>query len=324
MPGSDLAVEFTATSTYTHGQYLLVLYGFVVAAFALFAAGVYGAKTTGEVSKAYRPAALASTLICWVATLAYVALILEWVLGFDATDGGQMFTPAAGTVVTELRYMDWSVTVPLLTVELLAVAALNRVLAFRLRAVAIPSAFLMIVTGYLGVVFGEDAREGTTGAFWVWGVISTVFFVVLYGVALRAYRATARQLGGEALVSYRNALILLFSVFGAYPLAYLVPLWAGVNSSGWATTEQLVFTFADIIAKAGFGILIHKVAKLRTAADALAAGGDANPSTAPSLPDTLPAEVWISGALVSVPAARLAAAAVASGGTTPASPRPAR
>ena len=67
-PSSTLAVEFTATSTYTHGQYLLVLYGFVVAAFALFAAGLYGAKTTSEVSKAYRPAALASTMICWVAS----------------------------------------------------------------------------------------------------------------------------------------------------------------------------------------------------------------------------------------------------------------
>ncbi|GGM19106.1 bacteriorhodopsin [Nakamurella endophytica] len=321
-PDATLAAEFTATSSYPHAQYLLVLYGFVVAAFALFAAGVYGAKTSGEVSKAYRPAAIASTLICWVATLAYIVLILEWVLGFHAADGGRTFTPAAGTVVTELRYMDWSVTVPLLTVELLAVAALTRVLAFRLRLVAIPAAFLMIATGYLGVVLGEDAQRGVTGAFWLWGLISTAFFVVLYGVALRAYRATAQQLGGEALISYRNALILLFSVFGAYPLAYLVPLWAGADNSGWATAEQLTFTFADILAKAGFGILIHKVAKLRTAADALAAGGVAGTVSAASVPDTLPAEVWISGELVSVPPAR-ATDALAAAAAGPAQ-RPAR
>ncbi len=299
-----LAAEFSATSTYTNAQYLLVLYGFVVAAFALFAAAIYGAKTAGEVSKAYRPAAIASTLVCAVASLAYLALILEWVLSFTASPDGQTFTPSPGTVITELRYMDWSVTVPLLTVEIIAVAALSRGAALKLRTTAIASAVLMIVTGYLGVVFGEDASRGTTAAFWIWGIVSTVFFVVLYGVALQAYRATAAQVGsGEILVTYRNALILLFSVFGAYPIAYMIPLWAGANDSGWATAEQLVFTAADIAAKVGFGLLIHKMAKLRTAADALAAGGTADHVLAATLPDGVAAEVWISGELVSAPPA---------------------
>ncbi|WP_299569272.1 bacteriorhodopsin [uncultured Williamsia sp.] len=299
---SVLAAEFSATATYTSGQYLLVLYAFVVAAFALFAAAIYGLKTTGEVSKAYRPAAIASTLVCSVATVAYLALILEWVLKFRASPDGQSFAPSAGTVVTELRYMDWSVTVPLLTVEIIAVAALNRTAALRWRTVAMISAALMIVTGYLGVVYGENASRGITWAFWVWGIVSTVFFIVLYVVGLRAYRATAAVVGkGETLVTYRNALILLFSVFGVYPIAYMVPLWTGANDSGWATAEQLAFTAADIAAKVGFGLLIHKAAKLRTAADALAAGGTVDPVTASTLPDDVPGEVWISGQLVSVP-----------------------
>ncbi|MEZ0163564.1 bacteriorhodopsin [Kineococcus sp. LSe6-4] len=303
MPTALAGAEFTATSTYSSAQYSLVLYAFVVAAFALFATGVYGAKTTSEVSKAYRPAALASTLVCWVATLAYVALVLQWVLGFQASPDGSTFTPRPGTVITELRYMDWSVTVPLLTVELLAVAALTRTQAFRLRTIAVPSAFLMIVTGYLGVVQGADARQGTTAALWIWGAVSTVFFVVLYVVAWRAYRSTRDAVGPETRTSYRNALVLLLSVFGAYPLAYLVPAWTGTSDAGWATTEQLVFTAADIAAKAGFGLLIHKVAKLRTAEDTVAAGGDPRTRRTVTLPDSLPGEVWVSGTLLSVPAA---------------------
>ncbi|MEZ0493079.1 bacteriorhodopsin [Kineococcus sp. TBRC 1896] len=302
-PTTLAGAEFTATSTYSSAQYSLVLYSFVVAAFALFATGVYGAKTTSEVSKAYRPAVLASTLVCWIATLAYVALVLEWVLGFQASPDGSTFTPRPGTVVTELRYMDWSVTVPLLTVELLAVAVLTRSQAFRLRTVAVPSAFLMIATGYLGVVYGADARQGTGAALWVWGAVSTVFFVVLYVVAWRAYRSTRDEVSAETRTSYRNALVLLLSVFGAYPLAYLVPAWAGASDAGWATTEQLVFTFADIAAKAGFGLVIHKVAKLRTAEDTVAAGGDTEAHRTVTLPDSLPGEVWVSGTLLSVPAA---------------------
>jgi bacteriorhodopsin len=301
LPTVLAGAEFTATSTYTSAQYELVLYSFVVAAFALFATGLYGAKTTAEVSKAYRPAVIASTLICWVATLAYVVLVLEWVLGFDASADGSTFTPAPGTLITELRYMDWSVTVPLLTVELLAVAALTRRQAFRLRTIAVPAAFLMIATGYLGVVFGEDARQGASAALWVWGAVSTVFFVVIYVVAWRAYQKTEDRVSVETRTSYRNALILLLSVFGAYPLAYLVPAWAGADSGGWATTEQLVLSFADIAAKAGFGLLIHKVAKLRTAEDALAAGGGTETHRSAVLPDTLPTVVWMSGTLLSVP-----------------------
>jgi len=307
--------EFTATSTFSSAQYSLVLYSFVIAAFALFATGLYGAKTTSEVSKAYRPAVIASTLICWVATLAYVVLVLEWVLGFKASADGSTFTSSPGTVITELRYMDWSVTVPLLTVELLAVAALSRSQAFRLRTIGVPAAFLMIATGYLGVVFGEDARRGTTAALWVWGAISTVFFVVLYVVAWRAYQTTKGRVSNETRVSYRNALVLLLSVFGAYPLAYLVPAWAGADNAGWAVTEQLVFSFADIAAKAGFGLLIHKVAKLRTAEDALAAGGDTETHRAVVVPDTIAGEVWVSGTLLSLPpaAANRTAAPVSSG-----------
>ncbi|PRY12051.1 bacteriorhodopsin [Kineococcus rhizosphaerae] len=317
LPTALAGAEFTATSTYSSTQYSLVLYSFVVAAFALFATGVYGAKTTAEIGKAYRPAAIASTLICWVATLAYVALILEWVLGFNASADGSTFTPAPGTVVTELRYTDWSVTVPLLTVELLAVAALTRSQAFRLRTIAVPAAFLMIATGYLGVVQGEDSHQGTTAALWVWGAVSTAFFIVLYVIAWRAYRATKDRVSAETRISYRNALVLLLSVFGAYPLAYLVPAWAGASNAGWATTEQLVFSFADIAAKAGFGLLIHKVAKLRTAEDALAAGGGTETHRAVTVPDTLPSEVWVSGTLLSVPP--VAASAVALDGTTAAS-----
>ncbi|TXR58019.1 bacteriorhodopsin [Quadrisphaera setariae] len=310
------SAEFTATTTYTAAQYHLVLYGFVVALFALFATGLYGASTRNEVARQYRGAAVASTAICWVASLAYLALLLEWVLGFTASADGSTYTPDPGTVVTELRYMDWSVTVPMLVCELLAVAVLTRAQALRWRTVGIASAFLMIATGYLGVVYGAGGGS-TTAALWVWGAISTVFFVVLYVVAWQAYRATAPAVGDEARTSYRNALVLLFSVFGAYPLAYLVPVWASSNPGAWGTTEQLVFTFADIAAKAGFGVLIHKVAKLRTAEDARRAGGGADEAVASTAPDSVAGVVWISGELVSTPRLVSAEAPVGAGAGAP-------
>ena len=299
MTSTIVAAEFSATTTYTNTAYLLLLYAFVVAAFALFAAGLYGIKTTAEVSKAYRASAIASTCICWVATAAYAVLIVEWVTNFSPTPDGLHYAPTANAVITELRYMDWTVTVPLLTVELLAVAALSRAQTVKWRTVAVAAAALMIITGFLGVLFGQDALRGVNAAMWVWGAISTAFFVVLYVVAGQAYRASTATLPPHVLKSYRAALILLFAVFLAYPLAYLVPWWAGADNPGWATAEQLTFTVADIVAKAGFGLLIHRTAKLRTAHDADTALG--SHQIAAAAPDTMTSEVWVSGELLSVP-----------------------
>ncbi|MEJ5944644.1 bacteriorhodopsin [Pseudokineococcus basanitobsidens] len=283
---------FTGTTTFAAWQYQLVLYSFAVAMFALFAGAVYALATRSEISKRYRPASLASALICGVAFLAYALLVVQWLRGFTATDDGTSFVPDPGLAVTPLRYMDWSVTVPLLAAELFAICTLARRTSAWTRFAALGSAFLMILTGYFGAITlgGGDPTTPLV----VWGIVSTVFFVVLYVLLWRPYRAARAEVGAEAGTSLRNAVVLLFSVFGAYPLLYLVPLWAGDDSAGWAVTVQVLFSAADITAKVGFGVLVHKIAKLRTAEDAR--------TEAARLPDLYPAEVWISGELVSLPA----------------------
>jgi len=284
--------ELTGTSEFFRWQYELILYGLVVAFFALFAAGVYGIATRHEVSKKYRPAAMASTLICFVASLAYLALLLTWLTKFTANAEGTRYLPSPGTIVTGLRYADWTVTVPLLTVELLAVCVVARDKVRNLRFMVMAAGFLMIVTGFFGVI-AVGQSSASTAELLIWGAVSSVFFVALYPLLLRPVMATRAVIGAEAGTSLRNAAILLLSVFGVYPIVFLIPLWAGDNSPGWATTIQLAFTAADIAAKVGFGIIIHKVAKLRTAEDAA--------TEAASVADEYPAEVWISGELMSLP-----------------------
>lgn len=56
---------------------------------------------------------------------------------------------------------------------------------------------------------------------------------------------------------------------------YAVPVFADVTPA-WFTAMQLAYSAADGVAKVGFGVLVHKVAKLRTAED-VAAGIDTHP-----------------------------------------------
>jgi hypothetical protein len=68
---------------------------------------------------------------------------------------------------------------------------------------------------------------------------------------------------------------VLLSSFGIYPLVYAVPVFADVTPA-WFTAMQVGYSAADVVAKVGFGVLVHKVAKLRTAED-VAAGVDTHP-----------------------------------------------
>ena len=259
------------------GQHDLISYSMTVAGLALFAHFVRTWNSTGEVGARYRPAVLASLCVSGVAFLSYVYLVVKFDQGYVYSQGG--YRPDAEALNTLVpRYMDWSVTVPLLMVEFLAVSALAGARARSTRFAMMAAAFLMIFTGFLGATVdggGDDQTE-----LLVWGVISTVFYVLLHVLVLRVLRSSRSAMGAEAYASYRNAAILLLSVWGWYPVAYAIHNWfPGAN---WTTTIQVGFSFADIAAKIGFGALIHKVAKLRTAEDVHA--GE----------QTHPEEVWIS------------------------------
>lgn len=260
------------------GQHDLVLYAMVVAGLALFAQFVRTWTSIGEVGARYRPAMFASLCVTGVAFLSYVYLVVKTDMAYVLTDG--RYEPVAGEVRGTYvpRYMDWSVTVPLLMVQLVAVSALVGAQARRMRSVLMVCAFAMIFTGFLGAaIIGEGRSQ--SALLW-WGVVSTVFYVVLYVLVLRLLPSARTVMGSESYVAYRNAIILLLSVWGWYPVAYAIHNW--LVGPGWTTTIQVGFCAADVAAKVGFGVLIHKVARLRTAED-VRAGEQAHPE-----------EVWIS------------------------------
>ena len=254
------------------GLYDVVQFAILGAGFALLAYFLYALISRDEVSARYRPASYAAVCLAAVATVAYALLFLDWDSGFRLQDGVYVPTEEARTTEST-RYIDWSVTVPLLVVELLAVCSLAGAAARRLRASTMAAAFLMIVTGYLGAQVLDQGRDVT--ALVVWGLISTAFFGYLYVALVGAVRRSLPTMGAEAATSLRNATIVLLSSFGIYPLVYAVPVFAEVTPA-WYTGMQVAYSAADVIAKIGFGVLVHKVAKLRTAED-VAAGTDTHP-----------------------------------------------
>ena len=264
--------------TMSLGLYDLVHFALMAAGFALFAYFLHSVASKAEVGRRYRPAIHAGTCLAAIATVSYLVLFLKWDTGFELT--GDVYEPNAEARFTgSTRYPDWAVTVPLLVVELLAVCSLAGTRARNLRFSTMAAAFLMILTGYFGAQVIADGRD--VSALVIWGLISTAFYVYLNVALLGAVRASLPHMGTAAGVSLRNATIVLLASFGVYPLVYAIPVFADVTPA-WFATMQVAYSTADVIAKVGFGMLIHKVALLRTAEDVRAGK------------DTHPEPVWIS------------------------------
>lgn len=261
-----------STITFSQAQWDLVLACFVMAAFALIAGFVYLLSTKNDVSAKYRPAGVAGATVTIVAFLAYLLLIVSWITGFHFHAATATFTPSGSTLQfrNAYRYVDWAITVPILTIELSIICTLVGAKVRSMRQIWVPLAWIMIATGFLG----DDVFNGTTGRL-VWGLISTAAFIPLYFLVLKVGFSSARELHPSAGQHVRRATLLLALTWGVYPLAYLVPFFFE-HSAGWAVGRQVAFTFADIAAKVGFGFFIHFAAKARTARD-VAAGEAPHP-----------------------------------------------
>jgi bacteriorhodopsin len=137
----------------------------------------------------------------------------------------------------------------------------------------------MISTGFIG---GVVIDSGTNmGALWLWGIISGVFMVILYFLVIYVVVKGGRDLKGTpAAATLRNAGILLIVTWMAYPIMFGLQGWG--HGGAIITWMQVILSAADIVAKVGYGAMIHKIAKLRSAEDVRA--GE----------DTLPEALWIS------------------------------
>ncbi len=273
---SDALAPWNATLTLA--EHSIIVYALSVAGLALLAFFVKSLVSTNEVTGRYRTGVYAGMAITGVAFLSYVVLVASFALGYDRK--GDSWVPNANAILSWApRYFDWTVTVPLLVIELLAVATLAGVAARRLRAVGVAAAFLMISTGFIG---GVVVDSGTSiPALWTWGVISGVFMVILYLLVIYVVVKGGRDLkGSEAAGTLRNAGILLIVTWMAYPIVFGLQGWG--HGGAVITWMQVVLSAADIVAKVGFGAMIHKVAKLRSAEDVRAGV------------DTLPEALWVS------------------------------
>jgi len=163
------------------------------------------------------------------------------------------------------RYVDWLLTVPLLLLETVAVLALARAVQKSLLTKLIPAATAMIILGYPGDagldLFGLSAP--------VWGFLSTIpFLYILYVLFVELTKSLERQSPAVAATIGRLRLLLI-ATWGVYPISFILNMNSDPLAPDWNAFvgREVGYTIADVLAKCLYGLVIFKIARMKSAED---------------------------------------------------------
>lgn len=223
---------------------------FFIGSMAMMAATVFFFFQYFQVEGKWRDSMLVAGLITFIAAVHYFYMRDYWV--------------ETGTSPTELRYIDWILTVPLMCVEFyLILRAFGAKVGLLWRLVAY--SLLMLIAGYLGeTVF----REQTV----LWGVISTLGYVgILYEVWMGSARKLANAAGEGPLKTAMSSLgWFVFAGWAIYPIGYMTIDGGWLDGVLAAETLDLFYNIGDAINKIGFGMVIFALARSSQSSSATA------------------------------------------------------
>jgi bacteriorhodopsin len=253
---------------YAPWQYDVIRHAFAFSVAVFLAGLVYFAMTASQTSPRYRLASVISAVVMVSAALELGQLWMLWNESFEFNGDTGLFQVSAGERFSNgYRYMNWIIDVPMLMTQLIIVCGFVGAELMRKWVLLTFAGVAMILTGYVGQYF-EPAAAGIGdlqgGAqFWIWGAISTAFFVWLVFLLARAVRNPR----GEASPKVRRGLIFCFwfllATWSIYPIAYMMPV-IDATANG-VVLRQTLYTFADVASKLIFGVILGYVALRRSA-----------------------------------------------------------
>ena len=224
-----------------------VAFTFFTGYMAMLAASVFFFFERGRVDDKWKTSMLVSGLITGIAAVHYYYM--------------RDYYTATGKNPTALRYIDWTLTVPLMCVEfyLLTKAAGAKItLMWKLIAASV----LMLVAGYIGEAFNPEG--GSTMHSTTWGIISTIGYVyVLYTTWFGEVKMLADKSGDKTVIKGVNTLAWFVLVgWAIYPIGYMCMPGGWLNTGlGWnANNVDLFYNIADAVNKIGFGLVVYSIA----------------------------------------------------------------
>lgn len=219
---------------------------FFVGCMAMMAASVFFFFEMWNVDKKWRTSLLVSGIITFIAFVHYY-----YMRGFYLDTGESP---------TFFRYVDWTLTVPLMCVEFYLItkkAGGTMGLMWKL----IFASVVMLVTGYIGETSGAAQA-------WLWGLLSGLaYFYIVYLVFSGEVKQLADKAGGAVAEANNWLGRFVFVGWAIYPIGYMIGTggWYGAENELFgmafkAGAMDVVYNVGDAINKIGFGLVIYALA----------------------------------------------------------------
>lgn len=222
-----------------------IAFTFFVGYMAMLASSVFFFVERGSVEGKWKLSMLVSALITGIAAVHYYYM--------------RDYYLATGNTPTALRYIDWTLTVPLMCVEfylLTKSAGAQKSLLWKL----IIASVWMLVTGYIGEAFNPAGGSTTHSVFW--GVISTIGYVyVLYTAWMGEVAQLANKSGDPSIEKGIRSLAWFVLVgWAVYPIGYMCMPGGWLSGVLAPKNIDLFYNIADAINKIGFGLVVYNIA----------------------------------------------------------------
>ena len=195
----------------------------------------------GEVAPKWRTSVTVAGLVTFIAFFHYYFMRDAWGSALASGD------------LTQLRYIDWLITVPLQIVEFYLILKVVGKVTSGLFWQLLIASIVMLVGGLLGEMGAINEVVG-----FVIGIIGWLYVVYLI-FAGGAAKASSES-GNQAVQSAFNSMKLIVLVgWAIYPIGYIIGNMIDVTNG--TQTMNIIYNFADLINKTAFGLVIWAAAK---------------------------------------------------------------
>lgn len=232
-----------------------VAFTFFTGYMAMMAASVFFFFERSRVSKKWQLSLLVSGLITFIAAVHYYYMRDAYLASLLTSPTGTGENPTA------LRYIDWTLTVPLMCVEfylLTKAAGASKSLMWKL----IIASVWMLVFGYIGEAFNPEG--GSTSHSVMYGILSTLGYIYILFSAWKGEVAQLAEKSNNPAIKKSVRILAWFVLVGwaIYPIGYMCMEGGWLNTSlGWSSANvDLFYNIADAINKIGFGLVVYGLA----------------------------------------------------------------
>lgn len=224
-----------------------VAFTFFIGYMAMMAASVFFFFERSRVNDEWKLSLLISGLITFIAAVHYYYM--------------KDYYLATGENPTALRYIDWTLTVPLMCVEFYLLTKAKGASKSLLWKLILASVW-MLVFGYIGEAFNPEGGSATHSV--IYGVLSTLGYIyILYAAWVGEVAQLAKNSNNKSIEKSVRILAWFVLVgWAIYPIGYMCMPGGWLNTAlGWSSSSvDLFYNIADAINKIGFGLVVYGLA----------------------------------------------------------------